>query len=717
MVGTEEEIGQKAVDTYKATVELAKHYSEVAAKGITDVFGSIQSALRGVNTTLKDTPGSFDRIAQSLGKVLALTTQFDAFKGLSVAGGTVVNTMGDSFDQLITRFGGWEKLSAKLAGSGLSNIVSMGEKGAKIFLDSASNAQHLETAYINLQAATGNLSNVYNQNHELTARLSDQVARYGVQLANTSAITGQNIKTVSDFAAKLGTVGFALTDVIRTGTGAGDTTDLLTASMTLARGAGRDTADVLAAMTLAYEDLGVAQGPVTDGAQKGANVFALMSEASKTLGLRFVDTEGFLTTVAKEFKLVGDNTEGATRILEKFTGSLQSTGLTAKQSIEVITNMVTSMNKLEIGTKALISARSGGPGGLQGAFQVENLLREGKTDQVADMLLKSFKQQAGGRIYTQQEAGESPQAAAQFMRQRELLKSSAFGGLAKDDQSATRLLEAIGKGPAETASAINDGLKATAEVAAQGNTSQAQQVDLLQTLNNSFDRSIVVQEQTFLATARLAIAGGAGKNDDAAARAYRESLAQYRTEAKQNVRENAPERGAILPGTKTFEPRSLDRQVEEQTKLATDHIGGVVTGAVSRLNLKSLSAMAGEKIKEQVEKNKSAATQNENSATARQGQAQSLAAEKRGAATLLPTAVKAQQAATTTRTLAQAPRAVLGAVPQQNTTIPPREINLNVKLAEGLDVEVEDTGDRAGYGNAAANNSTLRGGVNIQVNK
>jgi hypothetical protein len=657
--------------------EALKKLQEIASS-IT--FDSVTISLKGLSSQLERTIGNtrelrtntlantdaFDKLAKGIGTVVALTTKFDTFKNLQVQSANATQTMGDQFDQLITRMGGWGKASDKLLGAGLKGLVSMGEEGARRFLESASSAQKLENAYINLQGATGKLGEVFDSNNNVAANLSAQVARYGAVLTNVSATTHENIKTVSDFAAQLGTIPNVIGTLIDSGRGFENQLDGLATALTLAKGSSRDTSEVLAVMKLAYENLGNPQGKVTDNALKGTQAFALMSEASNKLGLRFEDTRGYLSHVAEQFKNVGDNTQGATNILNRFSGALQSTGLTAKASIDIVQQMVDSMSKLEMGTKALISVRSGGPGGLQGAFRVENLLREGKTDEVAKMLERSFKQQVGGRIVTQKEAEQSPQAAAEFMRQRELLKSGAFGGLAKDNETATRLLEAISKGPIETANQLT-AKDATKNVVEKGNELQKTQINMLDMINNSMDRSVVIQEQSFLATARSAIgAGDKGKP-------WAEALEQFRlTSSKNTISNYGP--GNVNEPTNFASQQKRQLQISAADMMDSTQVFKQIEGIGKNAGAEMSNTVSGilSSAREEGEKNK-------NIQKALQGQSDTARATQR---------VQAE-------TLRQRPASLAPEIPKaaqvmkHEVDVKPLEVNINV--SRDKDVQVTTT--------------------------
>ncbi len=296
----------------KSVEEVQKAYKET-----TEAVQKAYISMKNMYDSSNKVGDAFMNVKNHAAELLTLTTKFDAFNNIGVDGGKHINTMGQSLTELTNKMGGWDQVVKKYGGT-LGMLGGKTMEAAQSLLEHVAQAQHLENAYINLQGASGNLGEVFGKHNEIVSTLSTKVQQYGIQLANASAITGTNIEVTSQFASKLFTLPNLLNAVVVTGKGAGDTTNALTAAMTLASGAGRNNEEVLTAMKVAYEDLGNAQGIVTDNAQKGVAMFALMAEASKKLGLRFEDTQKFLTTVASEFKMVGDNTEGATKVLARF---------------------------------------------------------------------------------------------------------------------------------------------------------------------------------------------------------------------------------------------------------------------------------------------------------------------------------------------------------------------------------------------------------------
>lgn len=502
---------QDAWDTFTTDIgnfkltDLTSKFNSFATEAIRSIK-SVSASMAQMQDGTSKMGESLTKVAGGLSQIVTLATRFDAFKNLTVQGGASASTMADQFDLLLIRFGSFDKAAKELANGAtpaLASALAKGQEATRAFFEHAASAEHLEQVYLSLQGATGNLGKSFGAMG--LKNLDDDIGRFATMLSDAAAQSNKTLGEVSKLATGLGTIPGALTQMIRTGEGSDQQMTALIGTLRLAAGAQRDVNEVVKVMETAYEKLGNAQGPVNDNVDKGARMFGLMSEASQKLNLRFSDTEGFLNRVAENFKNIGDNTQGATNILARFTGALQNTGLTAKASVDLVSGMVDAMKKLEVGTKALISARTGGPGGLQGAFQIDNLIRGGKIDQVSKMLEQTLRQQFNGKIYTQAEAGQSQQAASQFLRQRTMIQSGAFGSLAPDAESATRLLEALKQGPAATGAVIKDSISAVKETTNRGNDIQQRQYTVLNKVNAGMDKLVSLNEMRFKIDARNAI--------------------------------------------------------------------------------------------------------------------------------------------------------------------------------------------------------------------
>jgi hypothetical protein len=371
-------------------------------------------------------------------------------------------------------------------------------QGMVNFVKNAEEAEKLENAFVGLSSSGGELDKVFTSQGGILKDLQALTAAYTSRVEESADITKYSVHQTMDMANALKGIPELSDQLIRTNEENIGVTTSLTAAMTLMSGTGRNQTDVVKALNLAYDNLSDGQNKVNDAAQRGMQYLATVSSISTDLKLKFDDVNKVMSEVAEQFKFVEDNTDASARILGRYTDALRETGLTGKASMEIISKMTSNMKEMEMGTKAFLSIRSGGAGGLQGAFQIEQLMRQGKTDQVMQMAERNLKQQFGGRIYTQAEAAQSPEAASQFMRQRQMLQSGAFGiGKGMGDDQATRLLEALGKGDTLAATKeLKTGQDALTNVSKQGHQLQDRTNNYLKDMNRFAERGAIASEIT-----------------------------------------------------------------------------------------------------------------------------------------------------------------------------------------------------------------------------
>lgn len=455
----------------------------------------------GANADMSSLQDPLDKLIGSFIKLEELVDQSAIFKQFSVESGSAINTVTANMDLLQKAMNALHLPGADLISKGIEGIIS-----------NANEAEKLETAYVALSAAGGDLGKVFDGQGGQLKDLSALTAAYTNTVAGAADATGLSVHQSMEFANAIKTIPGFMDQFVRTGAQGTDTTTALVESMKLMTGTGRSQSDVIKALNTAYDNLSQSQGKINDGAQKGAEFLATVSSVSTGLKLRFDDVRSVMESVAEQFQFVGNETDAAARVLGRYTDALRETGLTSKASIDITQQMIKGINDLSVGTKAFMSLRAGGPGGLQGAFQIEQLLRQGKLDQVVQMAERNLRQAAGGRIVTQAEAASNPEAAAQFMRQRQLLQSGVFGigGGMKDDQ-ATRLLEALGKGDTLAATKeIKTGQDALTAVTKQGTDIQTRNNNELKTANRFLERNAIASEIMSGATIRQAFGAGAG---------------------------------------------------------------------------------------------------------------------------------------------------------------------------------------------------------------
>jgi len=469
-------LGDKLGDVINATKDMGDNFNDAGQIGV--------GAIDGVSESL-------DHLLVDIGRAASTVSWAKMFEGAD-AGGASINVVSGSLTKLVNTFNGIIPGDALKAITG--QLASLGDH----FIENAGQAEKLENMYVSLQGAAGNMGELFEKDGRTLVDLASKTKNYTNQVLAVAGATGQSWENTLKMSNELKKLPGYFDQTINTGKGAESQLHVLQSTMNLMTGAGISQIETMKILGEAYNTLGQATGKLTNQAQAGAEFLADVSSVANKLGVQFDQVLPSMNTIAETFRFIGNESDEGAKFLTKYTDALRETGLTGKASMEIVDGMTKSIHDMTIGTKAFLSLRSGGPGGLQGSFQIDQLLREGKLDQVAQMAEKAMRQQFGGRIYTQAEAASSPQAAAQFMRQRSLLKSGAFGiGQGASDEQATRLLEALGKRDFGAISKeLKTGTGAVGEVSGRGQAIEERNNTELKKMNLAVARAAVAAEIT-----------------------------------------------------------------------------------------------------------------------------------------------------------------------------------------------------------------------------
>lgn len=564
-------------------VDLTKITSIIDSLGSKIEAASKSFNVMGASANFSTLQDPLDLLIGSFIKLEQVVDQSKIFQQFSADSGAAINT-------ITLKLGGLQQVMKALQIPGADKIIGLAEG----LVANANEAEKLENSFVALSAAGGDLDKIFVSQGGQLKDLSALTAAYSNAVANAADATGLSVHQSMDFANALKTIPGVMDQYVSTGVHGAESTTSLIAAMRLMTGTGRSQTDVVKALNVAYDNLSQSQGKINDTAQKGAEFLATISSVSTTLKLRFDDVRAIMESVADQFKFVGNETDAAARILERYTNALRETGLTSKASVDIIRQMIKGISDLGVGTKAFLSLRSGGAGGLQGAFQIEEMLRQGKLDQVVQMAEKSLKQQFGGRVYTQAEAAQSPEAASQFMRQRQLLQSGAFGiGKGMGDDQATRLLEALGRGDTLAATKeIKTGQDALTAATNQGMQIQERNNNELKAANRFLERNAIASELMAGATIRN-LFGTMGENATAVRGQMRDAAG---TAIVQNENRLGYERGNPKQTEFTQELIIMGRQA---ISTAINAGKGIASGAVeaakgvAKTTIDSVNALKG----------------------------------------------------------------------------------------------------------------------------
>ena len=305
---------------------------------------------------------------------------------------------------------------------------------AAAFFESADNALRLQNSIVQLASKSGSLNDVLKVAGPNLNNINQLTLAYQKAVNDASTATDVSADMMEQYYAQLAVIPKAMDAMVKS---AGDSTknvSLLTAATQYSIGSGREYRDVV-------EDLRTALRDYNISGEEALQFTARMGEISNKFNLELSDVKSALSSTAENFKIFGNEAEGAARMMNQYLGALESTGLSGSAAIGVVQEMTSGIKNLDIAQKSFLSSQTGGPGGLMGAFQIEKMLREGKLDQVMDKVKSTLTKQFG-QIVTLDEASKSPQAAAQMTRQI-AKRQGPLGSFAKDDQTAMRLLEGM----------------------------------------------------------------------------------------------------------------------------------------------------------------------------------------------------------------------------------------------------------------------------------
>lgn len=420
-----------------------------------DAARSLFTALEGKLSSVSDKFNANGRMTENQATAFGLLTvevlgarkAFDQLDGISVKG-------------LHSFTGQWEDLKATISNSPIakqagimtdalkrlgldtSTVDEAAKKGTKAlsglaasFFESADNGLRLQNAMVQLAARTGNLGELTKAAGPHLENMNLLLATQQQAVTDASQATKNSAKDVEQYYAQLGKIPGALQSTTEVADEAGSSVSLLTATIQFAKGSGREYSAVVTDMHEALKNYNLS-------AEDAFKFTSRMTEISTKFGVEFEDVQKSLKETSNLFRMFGSDTDGAARMMNNYLGALKDTGLSGKNALEVINSMSSGIKGMSLAQRSFLSAQSGGPGGLMGGFQIEKMLKDGKMNDVMEMVRKQMTKQFGS-IATLEDASSSQQGAAQFNRQRMMLTQGPLAKLAQDPEQATRILQAF----------------------------------------------------------------------------------------------------------------------------------------------------------------------------------------------------------------------------------------------------------------------------------
>lgn len=452
-----------------------------ASEFIKDFSGSTRTARESfalINLSILGVRESFNKLSNvDLGDVnlLADEVSTDQFVGsvlkslkdggVSAVGGLFSNMFGSSVG----------KAAEDAAQKGTDVLVGF----TKNVVTSVDNVRRLTTAQMQLAAATGTIDEVFRAAGPGLQSLNPLLLEQQSKIDNLSHAYGINNNIVQEYWSTINKIPGALNSTVKGYESSTSRVSALQGAILLATGAGRSFKEVAddmhSAIRFGAKDMDMA-----------TTFTSRISEITNNYGLELKDVRNHLIDLGNGFRFFGDQTLGATHLVNSYVGAIKETGVSGNVALEIVGQMTDGVGKLTLAQKAFLSAQTGGPGGLMGAFQIEKELRDGGIDTVFEKVRESMRKQMG-EFVTLDEAATSRQAAAQLTKQIQILKAGPLGKFAQDDQSAIRILEGFknlesGESIVKEIGGGEDGQASRRDMMRRGN-------DLLQRNNDPVTRS------------------------------------------------------------------------------------------------------------------------------------------------------------------------------------------------------------------------------------
>jgi len=313
-----------------------------------------------------------------------------------------------------------------------------GQMGANAFLrfsEGAEQAQKAELGMLRFAASVGRLDEVLPASAGGVQNLTNVVSDYQAYIVTAAEATGTMPSQLASWAAALEQLPGGLKQTMDVGDELGGSMTRLQALYKVSSALGIDSAEAQSIMTGAWREFNQTSNQTID-------LIANIGQASQNLNLPMDIVKDRALATGKAFQMFGDQSQSAVRILGNVGKALEGSNIGPKAIDSLVGGMIGGIEKMDTATKAFISGTTGGPGGLAGAFEIDQMLtEEGGAQKVLDRVMKSMEAQFGGATLSRQDVLERPELAGEFQKQISFIKD--FAGLANTSMEAQRVLEVM----------------------------------------------------------------------------------------------------------------------------------------------------------------------------------------------------------------------------------------------------------------------------------
>jgi hypothetical protein len=381
-------------------------------------------------------------------------------------------------------------------GGGLTAFAKNGADGlieyAKVIVGAIDYHHQLQSSMMSVAASNGDLNAFYGRVGENLEHINQVSERQEQIMQQAFRTSGYTLTATKEFAGQLLRIPGAFEEMQSGTDAANNSVAILTKSLLVARGAGLDTAAMAQLMKQAYYNLGLDLDRANEFAARAGEI------ASK-YKLQVDDVTSALMKSSEAFIMFTTNgehassmTTGLQEVMAEYINSLKNVGVPGQQAINIATNMAKAVGDMSIAQKSFLSGRTGGPGGLMGGFQIENMLDEGPEGikKVFAKVRQEMKRELGTEV-TRERAGQSEMAARQYQKQLIFLQQGPLGKMAQTPAEAEKLQKAMFAG---------EGKLPEMQLADDANASVVSAVDRgtkwAERSNNNLARLVALGEET-----------------------------------------------------------------------------------------------------------------------------------------------------------------------------------------------------------------------------
>ena len=504
-------------------------------------YNQLNSSMQAILGPLREGITSAERFISSITESNAQTVRFNTISKETTLGLALLSTTFIGASESMREFGQGSLVGSRSAKQLTTDINSLQkafsqlpvvgplmEKTVGPFLKimagmapSTDNVRAMETQLVGLSARFGGFGDSATRLNFIE-NLDRNFSHFNTTMTNLSLATGLSREEVSEYAKKLMSIPSVIATMNQGLEIGGKQMTRMEAAMRVSRGTTGDLDDAIKAMNYQFKSFGKINEVAYD-------MLARTHSVAQQLGQDFKDLEAPIFNIARQFRVFGDNTDSAIRLVGNLSRALMQTGLGIEPTTKIIEGITSSIAQMDIAQKAFLSSQTGGAGGLRGAYEIDMLLRQGEEGVAAvyEKMEQALRQQFGGEIVTVEQASQDDVAASQMTKQLAFVMEGPFGKLAQSTGEAYKLFEAFSKGTTPTAEVAAG---ATGEAMAADEKIQVRQQTSLDTIA-TLAKHAVFQRDLLIAQKARGIVGGDNSRARQFMRTYAEGASQRAMQA------------------------------------------------------------------------------------------------------------------------------------------------------------------------------------------